>query len=460
MLSDANSRQKINDADINFAPLVSDMQTDKPINLDYIKTNTLEDRTDTLGVYVIVMEMPGSRPAIYIGSGTSSVGGIRRRLAHYRNPHCHTSWKLLPPRVKDRLNEGYTISHIGVLCETPSQYDPDNVTIFKSFVLVVETMMCSLLWTFQRLPEHEDAPAIPHMCPWALPSFFDGLNARAAWIESTNKGHRTSTFILTDEQYKALEAEAKAKVARILEKRYAFLEENDPEYLAMIRHSATKMAWKRAHYQKKKRTIRKQDQALRARKKVDKVFYCDTCHIPFCELHALTRHLGTAKHAAIKNGSYIPPGNWCDACRKAWANSADLTSHYKTQEHEDNVAAREGRQPRTMDTIWCPYCDRDFPLVKMMSLHVKKCHSESDPVIRTQTFHCGICPDLHWDRRHDRDKHIEKSYTHQVNVNVANGLTPPPPPKNHCRICGLPYKTTQALKTHYNKFHPGVNIEM
>ncbi|KAE9983484.1 hypothetical protein BLS_004257 [Venturia inaequalis] len=64
-------------------------------------------------VYAVCMVKRGSPPALYVGSGTDSNKGVITRAKSYESKN-H-----LPRFVKENIDQGYRIVHVGMLCWTP-----------------------------------------------------------------------------------------------------------------------------------------------------------------------------------------------------------------------------------------------------------------------------------------------------------------------------------------------------
>jgi len=69
----------------------------------------------TLGCVALVLEKPGCKPKVYIGSGTSWSLGVVGRFKQYDDGF------LLPVYVEKALDEGYEIVSKGLLCWIPNQ---------------------------------------------------------------------------------------------------------------------------------------------------------------------------------------------------------------------------------------------------------------------------------------------------------------------------------------------------
>ena len=96
-----------------FAPgLFEVLRAATPPTIAYFKTLPTSDYR-LWAIYAIVLEKAGSRPRLYIGSGTGSRDGVHTRLLQYDNLGA------LPRYVSSSIDEGYTIVHEGLLCWIP-----------------------------------------------------------------------------------------------------------------------------------------------------------------------------------------------------------------------------------------------------------------------------------------------------------------------------------------------------
>jgi hypothetical protein len=98
------------DSALHSAPgLLDVLQAAQPPSVAYLKSLPLEFYS-YWGVYLLVLEKRGCRPKIYIGSGIASTGGVQTRF------YAYDKLDLIPKYVQAALDEGYRISHKGLLC--------------------------------------------------------------------------------------------------------------------------------------------------------------------------------------------------------------------------------------------------------------------------------------------------------------------------------------------------------
>jgi hypothetical protein len=124
-----------------FAPgLDRVIQASTPPTLSWFKSLPT-DRTKRWAVYVSVLESQAAplRPKIYIGSGTDAHSGVSARLAMYDNE------VQLPRHVAKALNDGYSITHKGILCWIPIP-SPANVPLHRVFIMLLEATFTFVFW--------------------------------------------------------------------------------------------------------------------------------------------------------------------------------------------------------------------------------------------------------------------------------------------------------------------------
>ena len=86
--------------------------------MSYFKTFSLH-LGKLWAVYLLVLEHedPARRPRIYIGSGTETTYGIRKRMSQYdKRTQTGVTNSAIPQYVETSLREGYDITHKCLLC--------------------------------------------------------------------------------------------------------------------------------------------------------------------------------------------------------------------------------------------------------------------------------------------------------------------------------------------------------
>ena len=273
------------------------------------------------GVYVIVMEKPGCRPRLNIGSATSASQGIRQRFQQY-------DLGLMSPRwVADALEKGYTITHKSPLCWMPKP-TAALVPINRLLFVALEATFAYMFWAMRA---RTGKYGMAHICPCDPDTLeHDGLCSHCSLNERI-----LGDFDLTAEQ---LEAQASEKEQKRLEMKaknatnhhYKQMEENYDEYIgqAGLRKAKSRAnnPGQDAHHQ-----------AKRVRKALDeKTFHCALCNISFTTRHSLQDHMKTPKHLRKSNESNNPFK--CVHCNLGFHNQSNLIRHQRTQRHLRNLA--------------------------------------------------------------------------------------------------------------------------
>jgi hypothetical protein len=272
------------------------------------------------GVYLVLMEKRGCRPKVYIGSGTNSLNGVHMRSRDYYRPKS----KNISRRIKKALTEGYRITRIGILCQTPIPSAMYRYRL-RSLFIILETAFAFTLWTMHSRTK---SYGVPKLLPWAIEALeYDGLCGHSPlWEEIVDEN-----LGLTPEQiaFKEVEAAIRAKQsARRAERRYhARLRRKDPgAYITSMR----------AKNKRGRDTVK--DQAR---------FPCKPCKANFQSAGALEIHETRAEHIATVTGvtkkevvDAIKTAKtyYCQPCDKAFATSESLTRHKKQSEHIAKVA--------------------------------------------------------------------------------------------------------------------------
>jgi hypothetical protein len=266
------------------------------------------------GVYLIVMEKQKCRPKIYIGSGTSKSHGVEVRCREYRK-HPSKMARTVSRRIKKALADGYHVTHIGLLCQTPIPSLFNHYRL-RSLFIILETAFAFSLWAMRS---HTKAYYVPTIRPWAIEALdYDGCCGHSPlWEEVVDEN-----LGLTPEQIAIKEAEAAIRSrqsARHAERKYhARLRKEDP------------VAYLDARRAKNRRNT--------ANAKAKGTFRCLTCEKNFQSIGALNIHYTRAEHIAKATG--VPKAlvvaailaaktHCCHTCDKAFSTPESLTRHNK-----------------------------------------------------------------------------------------------------------------------------------
>lgn len=313
------------------------MQGQRPDDLAYFKTLPTTCGTDWI-VYAACMEKPGCKPRLQIGSGTHATTGGQGRLDQY------SAERLLPVLVKRSLDEGYVISHIGVICSAPRP-DPAQVPLTRLLFIGLEGTFAYLFWSMNA---YKSDYGMGFTCLWDWRSLaWDSLSTHSPFDESIH-----SEFDLTEEELvehaAAMEIKRKQVRARInSNSHYRQMETNYADYTdAAVERTRE---WREANPGRRNATERIYQATVRAKHVEDKTFYCSTCQKPFTADAMLQKHLNGPKHLrmVIKNSPALLSAlkasskHFCELCARSFVRSDALGRHLKTQEHLDSVQARD-----------------------------------------------------------------------------------------------------------------------
>lgn len=293
------------------------------------------------GVYLLVLEKDGHRPMIYVGSGTDSTYGILRRFLQY------DARQSLPSRIGPALDNGYTITHKGVLCWTPRPAAVDKYNI-RGLILAMETAFAVLFWAMEFKTKDYGLPK--HLCPWDIGTTdYYGLCSHAAFTE----GIRGENDNLNDLEIEEREAAILQRQSDMKKARYYGAKNRDYD------------AWKavRRGYEAKRDLHEKRESGHRSRlkAKAEGRFKCNLCDLPFESQYLLTMHNATISHinkskGIAKKAPKVPgysvwadrnkalKKHYCKFCDHNTSTKQKLDSHFKSSKHKAKVLAAKAEK--------------------------------------------------------------------------------------------------------------------
>lgn len=141
-----------------FAPgLLQVLQSTVPPTIEYFKTLPPCSRLDRFwAVYLLVLEKPGHKSKIYVGSGTNSKSGVWSRLQFYVRGYD------LPKFVKKALDDGYHVGYKGLLCRCPIPARPLQPTV-RTFFILLEAALAFVFWAMYAT---KGDYGVSSTCPW------------------------------------------------------------------------------------------------------------------------------------------------------------------------------------------------------------------------------------------------------------------------------------------------------
>ncbi|OBT71669.1 hypothetical protein VF21_10587 [Pseudogymnoascus sp. 05NY08] len=315
-ISEDDLRDVASDASLAFAPgLLDVLQAASPPlpTMNFFKTVTT-DTSDLRwwGVYALVLKKAGCRPMLYIGSGTSTFGGVRARLKQYDDGF------LLPQYVAKALDDGFDIVHKGLLCWIPRP--PASKVPFRRLLFYgLEATFAFMFWAMKaRLGDY----GMGHICRWDRRMLeYDGVCSHSALRDGIH-----GDFTLSAEQLEAFAVEREKKRLALKAENatnyhYKQIHTNYDDYIGQ---SSARVAKSRANDpgRDKKRQADRIEKA-----EAERAFYCERCDIVCGTKQRLANHEKTPKHARKEFESANP--FICAPC--------NLTRHEKSLRHIQNV---------------------------------------------------------------------------------------------------------------------------
>lgn len=309
---------------LQFAPgLMDAVQASSPPSIAFFKNlaASLAESVKFWAVYFIIMEKTGSRPRLYIGSATHAERGAKERFQNYDK----REW--LPTYVQESLNDGFTMTHRGLLCWAPIP-SASIVPITRLLFILLEANFTYMFWAM-----HKNARDVGRTdaCPWDSVRFeYDGLCSHCALSERVDGDFHLSPeqLLVKDEQKRQRKGE-KAK-----EHRQELLDENSVEYLAVEKSRRDKCKDKKMaddpdYYARSTRD-------KRAKNKADKTFHCQTCDASFGDKHAYDRHMASSSHEMMAKGTFK---YYCEYCKVPFSGRDSYVTHQKRDSHLSRVKA-------------------------------------------------------------------------------------------------------------------------
>jgi rubrerythrin len=219
----------------------------------------------------------------------------------------------IPKFVQRALDDGYKITHKGLLCWAPN---PADAVKFQTRVLFV-LAECAFSFYFWTMVSREKDYGMGHVCPWPLDTFeYDGCCSHSCLME----GFEPDFENLTLDEVNALYAERQLNASR----RDAVT--RGPERTALAR------------------------KGLRDRALKNKKFFCDLCNINCSDAHELENHKRTKKHQLKASGmtqkekthkkrkalhvANRAAGKYrCNICDYTTTTQQNLDEHFSSKKH-------------------------------------------------------------------------------------------------------------------------------
>jgi hypothetical protein len=138
--------QAITNAFRKFRPTVAPelaqlLQGEASPTLQELKeVSAIEPSTDTWGVYLAFLEMEEARARLYTGTGTRLDGGVESRVRNYQHGSA------LSAKVREFLDLGFEIAHIGIIFSTPTPPAAD-LRLCRALHRLIEATFTYAFWS-------------------------------------------------------------------------------------------------------------------------------------------------------------------------------------------------------------------------------------------------------------------------------------------------------------------------
>lgn len=292
------------------------------------------------------MTKPGSRPCIYIGSGTDALSGVSSRLRTYNKINKHDA----PSRMYDLAEAGYRIDHKGLLCWAPIP-KPSLQPRARLLFVALEATFSFVFWAMHTV---NNDYGMSHLLPWLRTSLpFDGICTHCALGEPVCGDFKLSAAELEENarELKRRRVELQSGISSAFHVRQ--MATNHTAYLERCRKKTK--TWAQNNPDKLRDAHRKSLKKAKTNKK----YYCATCDYAAAKLSGLNKHNKTQRHKDLLAGIVKVPKQsateklikqrsvqrvvnnktyYCDTCDYAAASPSALLKHNNGPKHKARAA--------------------------------------------------------------------------------------------------------------------------
>lgn len=304
--------------------------------------------TKRWGIYLLVLEHPTERFRIYIGSALHGVEGVVQRFRNYRN---HA---VLPLYVEEALEDGFTITHMGLLCSIPIP----NASLWFAMRTLMKALEAAFTYAFGALAPDGPDEGLTHLAFWPLESLsYDGLCSHSPLIEGVIAGKEDRS----PEELDALAAQ-KAERLRLGLRQYKhdwyMRKRQDPAYLEASRQKRRESS--ASAYARDPDRIKGIAVKNFAKAKEAGTYPCSVCNMFLGKKSGLEAHKKTKDHLDKAAGVYKGPSaaskatckthakakaskaHFCGVCQRACASASALATHNMSGAHIRKATANTG----------------------------------------------------------------------------------------------------------------------
>ena len=354
--------QLLTSASVVFAPgLFEVLQAISPPTIAYFK-GLPSGYLKLWAIYLLVLEQDGRRPKIYIGSATEA------------KAESDGDFTYVSLNVQKALQDGYTITHKGLLCTAPIP-PAAFVPCYRVLFVALEATFTFLFWAMYTKSKH--GYGMMDFCPWNIDQLeYDGLCSHSALLELPLGDHE-----LTPEELEAQAIKSREKQLEYHPENYRKRKAADPiafnaKAAKQLKTSRDKV---RPEFRAKQRVLQTKS---RARVKKAKKFHCNVCDHSYKNKVDLNYHLNTELHANALLGIFPEPTSpgakerhdrtlnkaraskkyYCAVCDLPCGKKNDLAKHNKTARHiaKAEAAAAAAAADSKMDSTTDSETESDF----------------------------------------------------------------------------------------------------
>lgn len=269
-------------------------------------------------VYCIVLTKAGHRAKLYIGSATAFNQGAYARVKQYQegNP--------LPQLVSKAIEEGYEISHHGLLCSMPQP----TWLPYRLLMVLLEAVFTYIFRAMRPV-----FPIMLQLSPWPTAMLdYDGICTHCALTDGILGDFELSDEQLADQAADMADKFKKLKAQNATNYHYKQMATNYDEYMTDANERVARSR------ENNPELHRETERARNHRIIAAKTHYCPVCDEAFSRQLLLEEHLNCKEHVRIATGN--EGSIRCDLCNRGFHNKSNFNRHCKTDTHRDNETAR------------------------------------------------------------------------------------------------------------------------
>ncbi|KAI8943450.1 hypothetical protein NX059_001459 [Plenodomus lindquistii] len=322
----------------------------RPPSIQQIKSMTGIRQDDPFwrgkwGVYIVVLEKPGCRPKLYVGSSVDSQAGLFGRVAVYFTLYSPK----LPKYVYLATQKDWEVTYVAV----PFYFTKPTTAMLLGFaqtlVLSVKHTLTFRLWTMVGRWKNCTSLAL-----WKREDQeYDGANNHSCMREGHSMEEATPEEIEQDlrERKERNYAQHRIYKANNKEKVRAVQKVWDEE------HAEERKIKKRKWNDENADHVREYGRELAKRNKEEERFVCEGCEKPFANKTELERHRNSEVACKPKRDAARTARLTCGGCGEVFAQMANLERHHATG------------TCRTVEQNTCPTCGRVIKSISNMRRH-------------------------------------------------------------------------------------------